>query len=148
MKNEETTSRLDDILEDVHTEKEADDYISSHTTEAGSRSFPEYLSEYAALHDLKTSDIIRRSRLNTNYVYNIINKVTQHPGRDKILALCIGAGMNRKETDRALRIAGHSPLYAKDERDVRIIICINNEMNDVLDVNLYLEKHKMDIIDI
>ena len=29
MKNEETTSRLDDILEDVQTEKEADDYISN-----------------------------------------------------------------------------------------------------------------------
>ena len=45
-----------------------------------------------------------------------------------------------KETDRALRLADHYPLSPKDERDVRIVVCINNGMTRVMDVDLELDR--------
>ena len=148
MKKEETTSKLDCMLKDVHTEKQAEEFISEHISDSANRSFREYLIDYATSSTIEMSEIINRSQLNKNYVYNIINGVTKRPGRDKVLALCIGAGMNRKETDRALKLAGHNPLYPKDERDTRIIICLNNGMENVLNVNLYLEQHNIQLIEI
>ncbi len=63
------------------------------------------------------SQVVARSKVNRNYVYNITGGVKRNPGRDKIIALCIGACMNYEETNKALEIGGYCRLNPKDERD-------------------------------
>ena len=139
-----TTGRLDGILSEVNSVKSAEDYIKEY---AGDRyeGFSDFFQEYLEREGVRKSDVVRRCALNKNYVYQIIRGVRK-PSRDKVLALCIGAGMNYTMTNRALKLSGWNPLYPKDERDVRIGICINMGNFNVTDVNLVLEEHGLDLI--
>ena len=146
MKDELTTGHLDRILSNVSGEKETNTFIDSYAEDQYS-TFSDYINAYIQSHDLDTAEIIRNSRISTNYVYNILNGVTKSPGRDKILALCIAAGMTKKEADRALTLADKSRLYSKNERDIRIIVCLNEGIRDVTLVNLRLEKYGLPLIE-
>ena len=73
-------------------------------------------------------------------MYNILNGDKKNPGRDKVIALCIGAEMNYSQTQRGLEIAKAAPLYPKDERDVRIAVAINKGIRSVTEVNLLLDQ--------
>lgn len=146
MKKEETTGRLDNILKGIRDERDADSFIEERRAGESHSSFHEYFNNYVADHSLIVSEVVKLSGINTNYVYAIINGTKANPGRDKIIALCIACGMNLEETNRALKIAGVGILYSKNERDIRISICINNELRSVTDVNLYLEEHNVDIL--
>ena len=64
---------------------------------------------------------------------------SKRPGRDKILALCIAAGLDLKETKRALESAGEAPLYSRNKRDAIILYAINNRL-DIIGLNDLLEK--------
>lgn len=86
--------------------------------------------------------------VNKNYVYNILNGDKKKPGRDKILALCIGARMSYSETQRALEIGNVAPLYPKDERDVRIAVGINSGAGDVMKINLILDEYGLEPINV
>lgn len=92
------------------------------------------------------AEVVRQSNISRNYVYNILNG-NRNPGRDKIIALCIGAGMNCGQINRALKIAKEGILYAKDERDARIMIAVNNGVKSVTELNLLLEGEGLPIIE-
>ena len=55
--------------------------------------------------------------------------------------------MTKKEADRALTLADKSRLYSKNERDIRIIVCLNEGIRDVTLVNLRLEKYGLPLIE-
>ena len=142
MKSQETTSRLENILNNIKDEAEAKRYIDKYT--AGScDSFARYFNEYIGEHGIALPEIIERSGISGNYVYNIVNGV-RNPGRDKIIALCIGAGMNVSECNRALKIAKEGVLYPKNERDARIIIAVNNGITKVMDINIILDNEGLE----
>lgn len=145
MKAQETTERLERILNGVRSEKEAAEYIDNHTGDAYA-GFSEYINDYIGENDLHVAEVVRRSNISRNYVYNILNG-NRNPGRDKIIALCIGAGMNCGQINRALKIAGEGILYAKDERDARIMIAVNNGVKSVTELNLLLEGEGLAIIE-
>lgn len=139
-----TTERLDGILKQVKSEKDIREYMSKYT-ETSCESFSVYLNSYIAQHRLNVADVIKRSNISRNYVYNIING-DRNPGRDKVIALCIGAGMNYKEINRALKIAKLGVLYSKNPRDARIIIEINKGVKNVMELNLILEREGFETI--
>lgn len=87
------------------------------------------------------SKVVARSKVNKNYVYNITGGSKRNPGRDKIIALCIGACMTYEETNKALEIGGHCRLSVRDERDVRIAVAINTGKADVAALNEYLRQN-------
>ena len=64
-------------------------------------------------------------------------KGKRHPSRDKILRLCIGAGLTLRETTRALELSENAPLYPKSRRDIIITVAIN-QSTTVIDTNLLL----------
>ena len=135
---EETTSRLEETLRELKSEKDASDFINEHTGVKWS-SFSDYYVRYLGTHDISTSEIVSRAGFG-EYAYQIINGRKKPVSRDRIIALCIAAGMSIKETDRALRLADHYKMNPKDERDVRIVVCMNNGMNNVVDVNIELDR--------
>lgn len=141
-----TTKRLEDILKNVKTEEAAKEFISNNLKAgSGYRNFAEYFNEYIVYKNLKFSEVMAKSGISRNYFYNILNG-DRNPGRDKIIALCIGAGMNYDETNRALKIAGMGTLYPKNERDARIGIAINNRISSVVELNLILEKNQLKLL--
>ncbi len=137
--NEKTTRSLSKILEQVKDCKEADRFIENYE-EREFTYFYEYLNAMIGKNGLTTAEVVSASGISRNYVYNILNGDKKNPGRDKVIALCIGAGMNYSQTQRGLEIAKAAPLYPKDERDVRIAVAINNGIRNVTEVNLLLDQ--------
>lgn len=143
---EETTGRLEDVLKNVSSRDEAEKFAESHGRDYGH--FFEYLNDYIAETRGVVNDIVRRSGISRNYVYNILNGVTKNPGRDKIIAICIAAGMDLNHLNRGLKISGHNSLYPKNTRDIYIASCVNRGMNDVTKINLELEAQGQSILDV
>ena len=75
MKDELTTGHLDRILSNVSGEKETNTFIDSYAEDQYS-TFSDYINAYIQSHDLDTAEIIRNSRISTNYVYNILNGIS------------------------------------------------------------------------
>ena len=142
MKSQETTARLENILKKVKDVCVVKKYMDKYTAESYD-SFARYFNEYIGEHNLTVPEITERSGISGNYVYNIVNGV-RNPGRDKIIALCIGAGMDVSECNRALKIAKEGVLYPKNERDARIIIAINNGITRVMDINIILDNEGLE----
>lgn len=142
------TEHLNMILQNIKEEKDADQFIKDYVKNESYTYFYEYLNDYIAAKKLDISVVMTNSRINKNYGYNITNGTRKNPGRDKVLALCIGAGMSYLETQRALEIAKVGSIYPKDERDVRIAVAINNGVNDVLKVNIMLEEKGLKPLDV
>lgn len=141
---EKPTYELENILKKIKEPEAAEKFVRENTVGVYA-SFREYFNDYIAKHKLTISEIKTKSGISRNYIYNILNG-DRNPGRDKILALCIAAGMNFSETNKALRIAGEGILYPKNERDARIVIAVNNGITNIIEINLLLEESGLEII--
>lgn len=139
------TLELENILQNVKSEKEIKEYMEKYTKDNYS-TFSEYFNAYLADNKLKLTEVIERSNVSRNYVYNIVNG-DRNPGRDKIIALCIGAGMNYSEINRGLKIAGEGVLYPKNERDARIAVAANNGIKSVVELNIILAGEHLKILE-
>lgn len=142
--NEPTTASLEKILKSVNSDIDALEFIRRYTN-GSYKSFAEYFNSYVITKELDYHDIMKRSNINKNYYYNIING-DRNPKRDKIIALCIAAGMHYDEINRALKIAKEGVLYPKVERDARIIIAVNNRIDSVSKINEILEREGLELI--
>lgn len=125
----------------IRTEMEANAFV--HKWCEDEPAFHEKLNQTIAAKGLAVTDLLKNSDINRNYGYNIINGRRVNPSRDKVLALCIGAKLSLEETQDMLMSAGVGALYYKRERDVRIAVCINNNVGSVTEVNILLESHDL-----
>jgi hypothetical protein len=103
------------------------------------QTFPEYFRSLPAVREMDTGELIRSSGLERSYYYQVM-KGTRSPGRDKVLRLCLAAGLNLKETTRALELSGNAVLYPRKRRDIILTVAVN-QMADVDDTNLLLFKY-------
>ncbi len=140
-----TTGELLHILTSTHSQKELDNYLETHAKPDASLDFAGCFQHFLEIHDLKKSDIIRAAQLDRTYGYQILSGARQ-PGRDKILALCIAAGLTLRETQRCLECAGEGILYARSSRDAVIIYGIEHRM-DVMQINELLADKKEHILE-
>jgi len=144
--NDATTSRLEELLLEEDADEKIEQLISNNCN--GQLLFHEYFNAYVAAHKLDTTQIIKRSGVSRNYIYSILNGKRTNPGRDKVLALCIAAGMKYSEVNRGLKIARQGVLYSKIERDARIIVGINKGITDIVKLNLYLDSNGVAPLDL
>ena len=135
---EETTSRLEEAIQKIKSKEDAERFFDDHGVEQ--RFFYQYLNQFIADNNLVVSDIIEKSGISKNYVYNILNGNTKQPGRDKIIAISIASGMNYTEVNRALKISGHNELYPKNKRDIHITSCLNRGITNILIINIELSE--------
>ena len=136
------------MLENIRTPGEEERFIEEYAERREDLRFHEYLRQYIAERGLSMAEVMTGSRLNKNYGYNIVNGTRKCPGRDKVLALCIGAGMSFGECQSALKTAGHPLLDPLSERDIRIAVFINNGYRDVLKLNIKLEENGLEPLDV
>lgn len=142
--NEKSTNELDNILSNARP-NDYKSFIDSNNINPDI-SIDRYFNNYISDHHLILSDIIARCSISKDYAYQIINGTKSHPSRDKVLALCLACYMEVADTNRALKIAGLSPLYSKVNRDVAIIIMINNHVFSIAQINDFLESKGLDIL--
>lgn len=132
--SEKPTDDLLKILKSANKKNDLKSYISSNLDE--SLSLDEYLENKLADKGISKSQAIKNSNLDRTYGYEIF-KGQKIIGREKLIAICIGIGLNLTETQRVLTIGKQKILYAKDARDSIIIFSINNnysimETNELL----------------
>lgn len=111
----------EDLLERLLSASDPAAYLDSAPLE--SRELSEYLADLLAEHGVKRSEAIRRSSVNATFAYQIFQG-TRRPGRDTAIQLAFGIGADLPEAQRALRLAGHGPLWPRDRRDAIVISCI------------------------
>lgn len=134
-----TTSDLARILSNIDSTKEMEQYMEIPKVADGFRSFPEYFQSLDKVKEMDRGELIRNSGLERSYYYQVM-KGTRNPGRDKVLRLCLAAGLNLKETTRALELSGNAVLYPRNRRDIILTVAVN-QMADVDDTNLLLFKY-------
>ena len=140
-----TTGELLRILTGTHSQKELDTYLETHTKPDDSMDFAGCFQHYLKIRDLKKADVIRAAQLDRTYAYQILNGIRK-PNRDKILALCIAAGLTLRETQRCLECAGEGILYARSSRDAIVIYGIEHHM-DVMRINELLADKREQILE-
>jgi len=140
--SEKETSILDGILQSASL-NDFDEYINSQNTDSYD-SLADYLNEYIGNHNLVLADIIKKSSLSRDYAYSIFNGHRKNPTRDRVIAICLVCEMNLAEVQRCLKICNAGILYAKNNRDAAIIICINRNIYDIDKVNSFLFDHDME----
>lgn len=130
---DKNTDELLKLLQSTHSEQELDAYREQYAVTDSSLSFSGLYNQLLEERQLSKSEVIRKSLLDRVYGYQILNG-SKAPGRNKILALCIAAGLTLKETQRLLECAGEGILYSRSSRDAVIIYGINQEM-DLMQIN-------------
>ena len=104
-------------------------------------SFHEYVKIILESKQMTIADLHRSSLIDRTYIYQIMDG-RKKPGRDKIVAIAIGAGMTLEECQRALEIAKEGILYSKNRRDSIIIYAINNRLS-IMELNALLEQYEV-----
>ena len=136
---ESTTSNLAKVLTNIDSAQEMEQYLELPEVMNSCQTFPEYFRSLTAVREMDTGELIRSSGLERSYYYQVM-KGTRSPGRDKVLRLCLAAGLNLRETTRALELSGNAVLYPRKRRDIILTVAVN-QMADVDDTNLLLFKY-------
>ena len=66
--------------------------------------------------------------------------------RDYILRFCFALGLNLRDTQRALKLYGMRELYAKDPRDIVLIVAVNKKIRSVDQVNELLQENGQELL--
>lgn len=91
------------------------------------RTVSDYLIELCKMQDKVPGQVIKKAQLDRTYGHQIFNG-TRIPSRDKLLQLAFGFELSLNETQRLLKVAGKSMLYAKVKRDAVCIYAISHGM--------------------
>ena len=139
----ESTNDVLKTLENVNTASEGLDYIKEKVASSPDMTLKDFFDQFLANHPEKTiSGIATDAQLSRTYGYEIING-SKKGSRDRIIALCLSAGMDLNEVNHALTYSGNSQLYAKNSRDAVIILAFNlrKTYNSVMKLNELLESN-------
>lgn len=115
----------EDLLNEIRQTDEIQKFIKRNDDEYLSKPLCEIVGGIIKDKKLKKADVVARSGLNRIYAYQILSG-KRVPSRDKLIALCFGLLSGLEETDKLLKLAGYSTLYAKNKRDSIIIFAINS----------------------
>lgn len=130
---DKNTEYLLQVLHTVNGREELGRYVEEQGGDRPQMSFCQYFTDLLAQKKLPKSEAVKNSQISRTYAYQILDG-RKNPSRDKAVALCLSAGLDLKQTQRALTAAGVSPLYPKARRDAILIYAVNQQMG-VLSAN-------------
>lgn len=134
-----TTSVHKDLMALPKDTEQYKAFMKEHPVDPTYCTLAEYFNAYLLEHnELTIPLIVKRSGQDSGYVHQILNGRKQHPGKYKLIAICIAMEMDIVSTRRALRIAGQPNFDDKNYTDMGIIICINNGCHEVSQVEEFL----------
>lgn len=118
-----TTTKLTKVLK---SKKDIKVILNENETAIAAPSLKEYLENLLLSKGTRRQEVIRRGGLDGNYANQLFNGRRTKPGRNQILSLAFGFGLNKEETDRLLKVARVGALYPKYKRDAVIIHSLEN----------------------
>lgn len=92
------------------------------------RSFSAWIGDELARRGMKKNLVVRRSRLNQTFAYQIMAGMRK-PSRDKLIQLCFGMRLKAGEASELLERGGVSALRPYDRRDVIIAFCLTRGLD-------------------
>ncbi len=134
----------DELMNEIKQTHEINKFLEKNDSEFVSEPLHNILSRLLKEKNIKKSEVVARSSLNRIYAYQIFSG-KRIPSRDKLIALCFGFKFDLEETDKLLKTAGYSPLYARNKRDALIIFAINSNKS-IFVVNEILFDNGFDIL--
>ena len=109
--------------------------------ELSQRPFTDYMRRKLREKKISQKEVFIKADLDDRYGYKLISGEKHTLRRDVILRLTIAAGFDLDETQRALKLYGLSPLYARDARDAALIIAVNKAFRSVERTDEHLERY-------
>ena len=145
MNEPKTTGTLTDVL----LSTSPDDVGKVLQTEAASmfasdKPFTAFFRQLLADKGLRQQDLFVAADIPERYGYKLISGEKYTVKRDVILRLLFAASLGLTDAQRALKLYGFSPLYARIPRDAVLIIAFNSGIREIEHVNELLEAHGMD----
>lgn len=137
--DQSTTGKLSEILADIDSTNKMDQYMDHPKVTDSYRSFARFFRSLPAVQQMDNGELIQKSGLERSYFYQVM-KERRSPGRDKVLRLCLAAGLTMKETTRALELSENALLYPRNRRDIILTVAINQKAG-VDEANLLLYKY-------
>ena len=104
------------------------------------KAFYYYFKDVIESKNIMLKDVYSFAYVSESWGSKIISTERHTTNRDLILRLCIAGHFTLEEINRALKLYGMTPLYAKDRRDASIIVAINNRIYDLSDLDDVLVK--------
>lgn len=148
---EKATYELDELLRSIKPDdlnkyyKENNDYMAN-----AKKSFSYYMKDVLAgknitltNHKMCLKDIYSIAGVSESYGEKIMNMEKHTKNRDLIIRFCIAGRFSLDEINRALKLYGMSPLYAKNKRDACIIVAVNNRKYDLFEIDDILERQNL-----
>ena len=116
-----------------------DDFLAKNKENMIDQDLSEHLMMLLHRKKLKRATVAKDSGVNKTYVFQIF-KGDKKPSRDKLIAIAVGMHLNEEETQRMLKLAGHSELYPRVARDALILFAIQRG-KDIWETDTALYKH-------
>ena len=92
------------------------------------RELADYLVQLLEDRGMKRAEVARECGINGTQLYDIFAGKSK-PGRNRAIMIAFGLHCNLRETQRLLRLAGCSELWAKNRRDAIVIWCIEHRFS-------------------
>ena len=139
---EKATDELDKILANVRPEQINTYYKNNRQyMEEGKKAFYYYMKDVLESKNILLKDVYSFAGVTESYGSKILTMEKHTKNRDLIIRFCMAGHFLLGETNRALKLYGMSPLYAKDKRDACLIVAINNRKYDLFEIDNLLEEH-------
>lgn len=128
----------DDLLKSLQNAPSFDDYLNENSDNLLFDSLPDWIEYHMLRKGLKKADVIRRSGIQRNYAYQVING-TRHPSRDTLIMLCFGLELTLDDANQILKKNAFPALYPRDLRDSVIIFGLTHRYS-IVELDMLLEE--------
>ena len=133
---EKKTADLDALLETMRPDQAAEFFEENREDMADEgKAFYYYMKNAFDAKSLKLKDIYSFAGVSESWGEKILRMEKHTKNRDLIIRFCIAGHFALRETNRALKLYGMTPLYSRNKRDVCIILAINNRIFDLSQVD-------------
>jgi predicted N-acyltransferase len=138
---EKSTGQLEKILKNLD-ENGLEEYFQKHLEESRYTKFSAFMTDVLRSKRLKRIAVIRRADIPERLGYKLLSGERRTDERDWIIRLCIAAEMTLEEIQQALKLYGFPELYAKNRRDVVLIVAVNQGKIWSWEVDELLKKYE------
>ena len=137
---EKPTNELDEMLEKMRPDELSGFYKENSRYMADDKKgFYYYFKDVIETKNIFLKDIYSFAGVTESWGGKIITMEKHTKNRDLIIRLCIAGHFSLEELNRALKLYGMTPLYAKDKRDACLIVSINNRIYDLAEIDELLK---------
>ena len=133
-----TTRELEGILSNGHKDQ-INEYFENEASELLNKTFNDYFRDVLLTKKITQQALFLRADISEKYGYKLISGEKHTNQRDVIIRLCYAGEFSFEETQRALKLYGMTPLYARIKRDALLIAAFNSRKGNILDLNQYLK---------